>query len=229
MSKLFYIFKISLIIIACLILLILLYLFAAYSLSLVVVKEKPVSEEKNIEVYILSNGMHTDIVVPVKNDMIDWSELFKYEHTNNADSSFKYLAIGWGDKAFYLEIPEWSDLTVSIALKAGLGMSSSAIHSTFYRYIYEDDSCKKLLLTDKQYKALIDYVLNFLEFDKNNCPINIKTDALYGNYDSFYEAKKSYNIFFTCNTWTNNLLKACEQRACLWTPFTWGILNLYKY
>ena len=31
--------------------------------------------------------------------------------------------------------------------------------------------------------------------------------------DAFYEAKGRYSLFFTCNTWTNNALKICKQKA----------------
>ncbi len=37
--------------------------------------------------------------------------------------------------------------------------------------------------------------------------------------------KQMGNIVYlkTCNTWTNNALKASEQRACAWTIFANGI------
>ena len=219
-------FKLLFIAIASLIALCLLYLFIAYSFSLIIIEKKPITEPEDITIYLLSNGVHTDVVVPVKNNVIDWTKYFKYADTRSTDSTFRYLAIGWGDKSFYLEIPEWSDLTVSIALKAGLGLSSSAIHATFYRNVYEDELCRKLQITQNQYHNLVNYVVSFLKLDEHGLSINIKTDAQYGNHDAFYEARKSYHIFYTCNTWTNNLLKVCGQRACLWTPFSHSILNL---
>jgi hypothetical protein len=54
-----------------------------------------------------------------------------------------YLAFGWGDKGFYLNTPEWADLKVSTALNAAFGLSSSAIHSTFYKKLRENETCKK--------------------------------------------------------------------------------------
>jgi hypothetical protein len=51
---------------------------------------------------------------------------------------------------------------------------------------------------------------------------------VYGDNDAFYEAIGSYNLFKTCNTWTNNALKSCGQKACFWTPFESGIFYQYK-
>mgnify|MGYP003623592324 CR=1 FL=1 len=216
---------------ACILLFVLLYMFFAGSFGRMVVYKKPVIEPANLTVYLLSNGAHMDIVVPVNTDVIDWSQQFKYQNTRAADSTFNYIAIGWGDKGFYMEIPTWDDLTVRIALRAGLGIGSSAIHATYYRNMYDyegDELCRKFTITENQYKDMVNYVLGFLIFDTDIKAINIDTDALYGNYDAFYEAKKSYSIFYTCNTWTNNLLKASGQRACLWTPFSQPLLDLYN-
>ena len=51
-------------------------------------------DKSKVEIYILSNGVHTDIVVPVKNDTFDWSKQIKFEHTKANDSTAKYLAMG---------------------------------------------------------------------------------------------------------------------------------------
>ena len=49
----------------------------------------------------------------------------------------------------------------------------------------------------------------------------------YGNNDQFYEAVGSYSCFKTCNTWTNQALKESKLKACLWTPFDFGIISKY--
>ena len=78
-------------------------------------------DEPKVDIFILSNGVHTDIVVPVKNDTFDWSKQIKFEHTKAKDSTAKYVAMGWGDRGFYLETPTWADLKASNALKAATG------------------------------------------------------------------------------------------------------------
>jgi hypothetical protein len=35
-------------------------------------------------------------------------------------------------------------------------------------------------------------------------------------------------MFHTCNTWANNGLKSCGQKAALWTPFDSGIFGQYS-
>jgi uncharacterized protein (TIGR02117 family) len=204
-----------------------LYLIAAFTLPKIAVDAEPDSNE-DLAIYIKTNGVHTDIVMPVKSEIIDWHHFFRYEHTQAKDSTAEYLALGWGDKGFYLQTPTWADLKFSVAFKAAFGLSSSAIHATFYSELTEDETCRKIMISSNQYQRLIDYVKESLEFHSSGSILKIDTDANYSAFDAFYEAKGSYSLFHTCNTWANNGLKACGQKACWWTPLDKGIFEKYK-
>jgi uncharacterized protein (TIGR02117 family) len=206
---------------------ILIYLIAVFSLSKITVNQEP-NTKPEVAVYILTNGVHTDIVMPVKNDQIDWSQLVKFENTKTADSTYKYLAMGWGDKGFYLETPEWSDLKASVAFKAASGLSTTAIHTTYYKSLKEGNDCKKMMISKEQYNRLIKYISESFQKDPSGNFLNIKTNAVYGKTDAFYEANGSYSLFQTCNTWANSGLKASGQKCCFWTATDSGIFSKYK-
>lgn len=206
---------------------ILIYLIAVFSLSKITVNQEP-NTKPEIEIYILTNGVHTDIVMPTKSDQIDWSQKVKFENTKKADSTYKYLAMGWGDKGFYLETPEWSDLKASVALKAASGLSTTAIHATYYKFLKEGDDCKKMSISKEQYDRLIQYINNSFQKDASGNFLAIKTNAIYGKTDAFYEANGSYSLFHTCNTWANSALKASGQKCCFWTATDSGIFSKYK-
>src|SRR5437868_2013363 len=88
------------------------YALAAYILSRIgVAREGPGGSD--VKIFILTNGVHTDIVVPVKTGVIDWSESIMYRYTSSNDTTAQLIAFGWGDKGFYLETPTWSDLKFS--------------------------------------------------------------------------------------------------------------------
>lgn len=207
--------------------LILIYLIAVFSLSKITVNQEP-NTKPEVEIYILTNGVHTDIVMPTKNDQIDWSQQVKFANTKAADSTYKYLAMGWGDKGFYLETPEWSDLKASVAFKAASGLSTTAIHATYYKSLREGADCKKMMISKEQYYRLIRYISQSFQKDASGNFLNIKTDAIYGKSDAFYEATGSYSLFHTCNTWANSALKASGQKCCYWTATDSGIFSKYK-
>lgn len=180
-----------------------------------------------IEVYLRSNGVHTDIVLPVKNDLKDWSAQLDSKKTKSGKSNFKYVSIGWGDKGFYLDTPTWGDLTVKTAFNALFYLSSSAMHVTFLDQVKETGRCRKILISKTAYLEMIDFVESGFQLDEFARYMHIP-NVSYGKNDVFYEATGRYNLFYTCNTWTNNCLKAAGQKACLWTVLDKAFFYHYK-
>lgn len=209
------------------VLFIVLYLITAFILSRITVPaETPAKDE--VAIYIITNGLHTDIAVPALTTLIDWRKQLKPKHATSVDSTHQYIAMGWGDKGFFLQTPTWADLKASVAFKAATGLSSTAMHTTYYKDMEENESCKKIFISTEQYARLILYIDKSFQKDANGRFIHIKTDANYGITDAFYEATGNYSMARTCNSWANSALKASGQKACLWTAFDTGIFHKYK-
>jgi uncharacterized protein (TIGR02117 family) len=209
-----------------LILLVLVYLGSAWILSRLTVAAET-NTPQQVTIYIKSSSVHTDIVMPVKTPLKDWSQSIPYKYTRTGDTICNYIAFGWGDKGFYLETPTWADLKASTAFKAAFWLSSSAVHATYYKKIKEGKNCVKLVISNEQYQRLISFIENSMQTSATGVPIAITKAKPYGNHDAFYEAKGRYSLFHTCNTWANDALKACGQKACWWTPFSDGIRYQY--
>ncbi|RYD82868.1 MAG: TIGR02117 family protein [Sphingobacteriales bacterium] len=203
-----------------------LYILLAVGISRISVNDVGVAEAKDVEIYIHTNGVHTDVIVPVRNSQIDWSKEIKFTEIKAQDSTFQYLSFGWGDKGFYLNTPTWADLTFSTAFNACFGLSSSAMHTEFYKRINENENCRKLFISKTEYADLVKYIRESFQTDNNGNLVQIQ-NAGYNLRDAFYEAKGTYSLFYTCNTWANNALKSGHQKACLWTPFDSGIFYHY--
>ncbi|MFF5382118.1 TIGR02117 family protein [Pedobacter suwonensis] len=207
--------------------LIAIYFITAFCCSRITINANPVNA-KEVDIYMMTNGVHTDIIVPAVSSEINWTKEIPYHNTLEADSSYHYLSMGWGDKKFYLETPEFSDLKLSNALRAISGLSASAMHTTYYKNIREDENCIKIMISKTQYQQLVRYILNSFKKDDSGHLIAVQSNIHYDIGDAFYEAKGSYSIFKTCNTWANAALKSCGQRSCLWTIFDTGIFLKYK-
>ena len=97
--------------------LLLVYLSFAFILSIIPVnKNFTETKESGIVIYLLTNGVHLDIVVPKVSNYKDWRE--DLEINPFIDTQVNLVAFGWGDRDFYLNTPEWSDLTFSTAFNA---------------------------------------------------------------------------------------------------------------
>lgn len=199
----------------------------AYILGRISVGETEKLANEKIEIYLMNNGVHTDLVLPIRNAQVDWTNYFPIENTKGKDSSANFFSVGWGDKGFYLETPSWSQLKVSTAFKAAFWLSSAAVHTTYYYELPKNQQKARIEISTKNYKKLIYYIKQSLML-KNGKPVFIQTNAVYGSNDAFYEAVGSYSLFHTCNTWVNNALKSSDQKASLWTPFASGIFYHYQ-
>lgn len=211
-------------------LLLIVYVIAGITIPLIAVnKNADYKSPNDVTIFIMTNGVHTDIVMPVKSQWMDWTKYVKYTDTDLKDTTYSYLGMGWGDKGFYLQTPEWSDLKFSVAFKAMTGLSSAAIHASFHKYIIPDSTTIALNISKDNYQHLIRYVINSLQLDSagNTKHVPSVNDG-YGDMDAFYEAKGSYSLFYTCNTWSNNALKAAHQKAAIWALLDKSIFRHYR-
>lgn len=200
------------------------YSLVVFILSRITVNAEDQDAGQDIAIYIKSNGVHTDIVVPVVNGIKDWREKIAFDHTVSKDTTYQYIGFGWGDKGFYLNTPEWSDLKVSTACNAMFYLGTSAMHATFFHDMRETKRCVRVDISEAEYRKLVAYI------EQGFCggKVTVIPDAHYGNGDSFYEGEGRYSLFYTCNSWANNALKAANQKAALWTLSDTGILCHYQ-
>ena len=221
----FLIFK-SLFFISC----ILIFLTCAFIFSRITIEG---NKEKNSihTVFLMKSGIHVDFLLPISNEFKDWQEEFPISNTRSKDSTYKKIAIGWGSKDFYMNTPTWDDLTLKIFLISNFGLGSSAIQVKYYTdTLPKDSKITSLKLSNNQYKKLVKYIETSIKRSKSNNSSFIlpKNPKVLTENNSFYDAKQTYSLLLTCNTWINNGLKASGQKACLWTPDAGGIFYQYE-
>lgn len=205
-----------------------LYALLGFLLPFIEVSAKDDGEKKEIPIYIYTNGVHTDIVMPIKNELYDWSSKIPYANTISKRTDYNFVGIGWGDKGFYLDTPTWADLKFSTAVKAAFWMSESAMHTSFYKTMTEASDCKKIMISKKQYQDLVKFIDAKFDKDQSGNYILVPTNAVYSDNDAFYDAQGRYSFLDTCNTWANSALKSAGQKAAFWTPTDYGIFIHYK-
>jgi hypothetical protein len=81
-----------------------------------------------IEIAIFTSPVHTDLVVPVRTETVDWRAWWPAGAFAGATEQFTHVSFGWGGRGFYLETPNWSDLKVMRALTAVSGLGATAMH-----------------------------------------------------------------------------------------------------
>lgn len=167
-------------------------------------------------VYISSNGMHIDLIMPTAMLPLDF-----VSHLS-PKSSTEYYAIGWGDKGFYLDTPTWAELKASTAMTAMLIKSPTAMHVTQFQEV--QPHWVPIAVCPEQIKILNKHITTTFETDPTGAPIEI-VDAGYTPDDRFYEAHGNYTGIKTCNIWVSQGLKKASIKTSRWSPFVFGILH----
>lgn len=173
----------------------------------------------SIEAYVLSNGIHTDLVLPVRSATIDWLQLFPLADFKAVPADAAFVAIGWGEREFYLHTPTWADLTAARVFGALRGGNRALLHVTYLQRAQLRHGAYRLPLSPAQYAQLVDYVRAALPSGRAT-PI---AGAHYGDDDAFYEANGSYHLFETCNSWTGRGLRNAGVTVSRWTPFDFNV------
>ena len=106
------------------------YFLAAWTLSSFRVNDRQSGGE--ITLFLVSNGTHVDVVMPLKNNVFDWTQTVSPADSGLGGSGTEYIGLGWGERNFYLNTPSWGDLTVPTALRALSGFNRTLIHATYY-------------------------------------------------------------------------------------------------
>ena len=195
------------------------YLLTSLALTKVTIEKKDNTSVCNKTLYLSTNGVHLDIILPKKD--IDYSLLKGLNH----EETDKYLSFGWGDENFYINTPTWNDLTFKNAFSALFLKSASLMHVT--RYQDKKDDWIEIKVTNTEFQKLNNYINTSFIKDENENIIILKNKE-YSSNDNFYKANGSYSCLNTCNTWVNSGFKKSDLKSCYWTPFDFGLLKKYQ-
>ena len=201
-----------------------LYLCAALIGTLILRNSGFEQPDSGVTIYVETNGIHTGIVLPVAAAGVDLSLLFRPTDLPNANNAGNWLAIGWGDRDFYLNTPTWADLRLRTVVIALVGSGSSLIHVDHLDRPYPDADRRAVRITPAQYRSLVRAIAATLKRGTDGHP---RTIAGYSDLDIFYEAHGRYNLLRTCNVWTGDTLANAAITAPLWSPFSAGVMWWY--
>ena len=170
------------------------------------------STPNGVEVFITSSAVHADLVMPLRHEAIDWRERFPAECFSGNTNGATHVAIGWGDKGFYLETPTWADLRFSTACRALLWPSDSCMHVVLTGKEYLGEDARSVVMSMEEYQQLVDFIQSSFRVDDDGANIQIEGVA-YATNDAFFEAFGSYHCVNTCNSWVGRAMRSAGIRT----------------
>ncbi|MEK6238102.1 MAG: TIGR02117 family protein [Planctomycetales bacterium] len=184
--------------------------------------------EQGVEVFVVSNGVHTEFILPAEHDVVDWRTQFPASDFQDEHPLGSHVSFGWGDRGFFIDTPSWSDLELITALQAMFVPSESVLRVGWTHRPSESDQCRCLTLTEEQYERLTEFIRDEFQRDAfqhgQEATAQVIPGARFSRRDAFYKARSSYHLFNTCNAWTGRGLKQTGVTTGLWTPFSSMVL-----
>lgn len=164
-------------------------------------------------IYVLSNGFHSDIVVPVSAVDALGLDLGAFPV---AIDQVVHLAIGWGSLTAYTSLRAVSDLTLGIVAKAS-AFDETVVHALPLASVVAGEGVYALDLTPAQYQRLVE---GLAEDFASTTPMVGLTQ---GFGDLFFEGRGRFSPWNTCNSWTGAHLRAAGVAVGFWTPSAWSL------
>ncbi len=177
---------------------------------------------QGIEIFVETNGIHTGFVVPKVAADIDWRGIARA--SDIADPRFaarSHLAIGWGERAFYLGTPTWADVKFSTTFHAATGSDDTLVHIEHVARPTANPDQRVIILRPAEYRRLAAFIRASLNGAR---PVHRYG---YGRHDAFYAGLGRYDAVHTCNAWTGRALRDAGVRIGWWTPFSTSVMHWF--
>jgi uncharacterized protein (TIGR02117 family) len=167
-------------------------------------------------VYLSSDGLHTNLFVPTKTAVYDWTRLTS-GLASDLSAGDRYIQFGWGDRRFYMETPDWNQVNPLEALRAlFFWQNSTAMFVKGYVSLppppNEDWKCVRLGKTD--YLAMMTFIDRSFQINPQGQKHRLGSGQ--DHQSGFYAATGYYSLLNTCNSWAANALRAANVNTPLW-------------
>ena len=182
-------------------------------------QEADESVDDAVTILIGSNGVHTEIAMPIVTPQMDWRSTFPASDIIATDRPYTHVAVSWGERAFFLETPTWADLNPLVAARALIG-GEGIVHVAHYVRPAPSEDYRELRISRDDYAALAQVITAQL------LPVSEReVIGGYGANDVFYSARGTYHLGNTCNQWTSDRLADAGIRIGRITPFAGGVMK----
>ncbi|HMI40226.1 MAG TPA: TIGR02117 family protein [Sphingomicrobium sp.] len=201
-----------------------LYLIAAFIGSLISVNRNWSEAEQGTTIYLVSNGIHADLILPAKTQGLDWRPLLPLSDFAAPDTSAQWVAFGAGERRVYLDTPRWRDIkprTIWAALTGG----ERVMH---VEWVSDPGiEARAIRLRPEEYRRLWAAIRAGFLLDRQGRPQRIDHPG-YGPQDAFYLGVGKTSAIKTCNSWVGERLRLAGIKTGAWSPFAQGLLWRYR-
>ncbi|MEW4447794.1 DUF2459 domain-containing protein [Qipengyuania sp. JC766] len=180
--------------------------------------------DTGVVIFVETNGFHTGLVVPITNEVHDWTADFPFAGGYFPDGrEVTHIDIGWGERSIFLDTPEWSDLDPATAGRIAFLGGDTLLRITPYSNPPERPWRKRMVITLDEYERLVGAIRRTVPAPREGPRAELRAD--YAPTSRYYPATGRYWLGRTCNQWTSDMLAEAGVRTGWWTPIEGGVMK----
>ena len=176
---------------------------------------------QGVTIVVESNGIHTGFILPKLAAGVDWRDVARAgDLADPRYAAYDHVAIGWGERAFFLETPTWRQVRPGVLLGAAIGSDRTLLHVEHVPLPAPSDDERRVTLRPDEYRRLAAFI-------RASLAGHAHAYRGYGPDDAFLDARGHYSARRTCNSWTGDALAAAGVRVGAWTPFPVTVMGWF--
>ena len=180
-------------------------------------------DELRVDVVLSTNGVHTALIVPIRNDIADFTDLVRRDHIANPADYGTHIQIGWGEAGFYRHTQTWVDVDVARVATALTGSDEVLLHVDHLTWPSDNQDRRVIVMRGGEYRRLARDLRSWF-FVSDGAT---RAEPAYGPRDVFYASRGHYSAMHNCNQWVADRLASAGVKAPLWAPFQGGVMHYY--
>lgn len=184
----------------------------------------PPAQAPATNVYITTNGLHTDVWLPSQVPLGADSAVQPLDSLLGLPPGPPgYRVLGWGHRAFYLAGPQPDEVRFYFfGLRLLVPSRSSLRVNCLAGPPAVGPTARRLVVGPNQLADLVAFMQRTLGTANGAEAQPIaQPSPLPGQ---FYESPLRYHAFYTCNHWTTQCLATLGASRPLWSPMAWGVM-----
>ena len=175
----------------------------------------PVPKEKTVQIAVISNGFHSDIVFPADGTTLDALGVSTSDFPVDPEV-VEWWAIGWGSRTAYTSLRAVTDLTPSIIARS-IAFDDTVMHiaplPALDPALGPADGVWFIDISIEQRERLLGRIEKSFTADRSALQ-----DITQGFGDRFYKGAGRFTAWFGCNAWVGRHLRDAGIPVGLWTP-----------
>jgi uncharacterized protein (TIGR02117 family) len=192
------------------------YYMCCLVLPLIHVYNDYLKKNKGIVIYITNHAGKSNIIIPVKNKLVNWEENFNQIKCDSVYQNQNWLNFGFDELDTYLQ-NDSNYLSYFFLFPQYCGFGQPIIHVNYLNdSAINKKNTLKIYLGTEQYLKLCDFIKeSFESYESDSFKLNVNSAHI--KNEVIFKAKQEFSFIYTSNTWANNALKSFGYKTGIWT------------